>query len=54
MLCDPYVSDESYQSFTLLDVLLAKEELAVEIRQVDGVKVQESDIPKPGHHHILY
>lgn len=49
-----YVSDESYQSFTLLDILLAKEELAVEIRQVDGVKVQEGDVPKPGHYHILY
>ena len=54
MLCKPEVCNGPYQSFTLFDILLAKEELTVKIRQVDSVKVQESNIPKPGHDHILY
>lgn len=50
----PQVSNGPYHGFTLLHVLLSEEELAVEVRQVDSVKVQESNIPKPGHHHVLY
>ena len=51
---DPYVPEGPYQSFALFHVLLVKEELAVEVREVDSIKVQESDISKPGHHYVLY
>lgn len=36
------------QSFTLLHILLLEEELAVEVREVNGVQVQERDMPKAG------
>jgi hypothetical protein len=44
----------AYDGLAVLDVLLAEEELPVEVREVDGVQVEESDVPKAGEHQILH
>ena len=42
------------QCFALLYVLLPEEKLAVEIREVDGVEIEESDIAETSEHNVLY
>ena len=54
VVCNLCLSDEPYQGFALFHILLAKEELTIEVRQVDSVEVQKGDIPKPSHHHVLH
>jgi len=42
-----------YQCFRLLDVLVAEQELAVEVAQVDGVEVDDVDFAKAGENEVL-
>ena len=43
-----------YQRFALFDIFLFEEELAVEIREVYGVEVQEGYVTKTGQNYVLY
>ena len=42
-----------YQCLRLLDVLVAKQKLAVEVAEIDGVKVDNVDLAKAGEDEVL-
>ena len=42
------------QSLALLDVLLPKEELSIEVGQINGIEIQDSDFSETGHDYILH
>lgn len=42
-----------YQCFGLLDMLVAEQELAVEVAEVDGVEVDNVDLAKAGEDEVL-
>lgn len=44
----------THQGFTLLDIFLAEEKLAIEVRKVNGVEVKKCDMTKTGHNHVLH
>ena len=44
----------TYQCLTVLDIFLSEEELSVKIRQVDGIEVEERNVPEACEHDILH
>ena len=44
----------THQSFTLLYVLLSKQKLSVEVRQVNGVQIEERDFSKTCQNDIFH
>ena len=44
----------TYQCLTLLHIFLSEEELSVKIRQVDGIEVEERNVPEACEHDILH
>ena len=44
----------TYQSFALFYIFFSEKELAIQVREVDGVQVEESDMAKASEHKILY
>lgn len=45
--------DRPHQSFRLFDVLHAKQELAVEVAQIDGIQVHDDNFSKAGENQVL-
>jgi hypothetical protein len=43
----------TYQSLGLLDVLVAKQELPIEVAQINGVQIDNMDLAKAREHKIL-
>lgn len=43
----------AHQSLRLLDMLLTKEELTVEVAEVDGVQINDVDLTEAGENKIL-
>lgn len=43
----------AYQGFTLLDVLFSKQELTVQIGKVDGVKIEQGNLPESDKNDVL-
>lgn len=44
---------KAYQRFGLFDVLVAEEELAVQVAEVDGVEIDDMDLAKAGQGEVL-
>ena len=47
------ISAQSYNSFWFLDMLMTEEKLAVEVAEIDGIKVDDVDMTKTCHDQIL-
>jgi hypothetical protein len=43
----------AYQGFTLLHVLLSEQKLTIQVGKVDGVEIQQGDMPESGKYDVL-
>jgi len=47
------LGETTYQSFTLLHVLLSEQKLAIQVRKVDGVEIEQGNVTESGKHGVL-